>query len=150
LTNKKVLAAALTTVVLAALGAAMPGTASATGSHRPCGPPVTTSGHGTLGTSWNLKSMHDDDGPGGSLVVGEEFEINTQVAGQLWTITFADNGTVFFTGDDVSAATGVREVHAAPNQPGIQHMTVHAVNHDTGEAIDGAVDVPPAPDCGGH
>ena len=40
----------------------------------------------------HLKSMHDDDGPGGTFVVGEEFEINTQVAGQVRTIILADNG----------------------------------------------------------
>lgn len=146
--RKRVLTLALAT------GLAMPVSgvlfAPAAQAVRPCGPPVSTSGTGTLGTPWTMKSMHDDDGPGGTLVEGEEFEINTQVAGQLWTITFADNGTVFFTGDDVSTATGIREVHAAANQPGTQHMTVHAVNHVTGETIDGAVDVPPAPRCGGH
>src|SRR5947207_11050816 len=114
-------------VVLAMVGAAsvlaVVPPAEAQSGKRPCGPPVSTSGVGTGGTAWTLKSMHDDDGPGGTLVVGEEFEINTQLAGQLWTIAFADNGTVFFTGDDVSTTTGVREVHAAPNQAGTQHMT---------------------------
>src|SRR5437588_6252427 len=103
-----------------------------------------------LGTSWTLKSKHDDDGPGGSFVVGEEFQINTQIAGPVWTITFADNGLVFFNADDPSTTTGIREVHATANQPGVtQHMTAHAVNHTTGETIDGFVDVTPVPGCGG-
>ncbi|WP_030442051.1 hypothetical protein [Actinoplanes subtropicus] len=130
---------------------AFAGPASAGG--RPCGPEVSTSGVGTLGSSYTLKSKHDDDGPGGSLVEGEEFEINVP-AGQVWQVTFADNGTVFFDQPSVSGPhgtppkIGVREVHAAPNQPGTQHMTVHAVSQSTGETIDAFVNVPPAPNCG--
>jgi hypothetical protein len=104
---------------------------------------------GSSGSPWTLKSKHDDDGPGGSLVEGEEFEINVP-AGQVWSVTFADNGVVFFDALSTAAAGGIREVHAAPNQPGNQHMSVHAVSRSTGEVIDGAVDVPPAPArCGG-
>ncbi|MEV6603166.1 hypothetical protein [Kutzneria sp. NPDC051319] len=123
----------------------------AAASHgRPCGPGVMASGVGSLGTPWTLKSKHDDDGPGGIFVVGEEFEINTRVVGEVWTITFADNGKVFFTGTDVATATGIRELHPTPNQPGVtQHMTVHAVDQATGEVIDGSVDVAPVPACGG-
>jgi hypothetical protein len=39
-----------------------------------------------------------DDNSAGAVVVGVEFEINTNVAGQAWAITFTDNGTVFFSG----------------------------------------------------
>lgn len=114
---------------------------------RPCGPGVSTSGVGSLGSAYTLKSKHDDDGPGGSLVVGEEFEIGVP-AGQVWRVTFADNGVVFFDQPSTATATGIREVHAAPNQPGTQHMTVHSVSALTGEVIDAFVDVPPAPNCG--
>ncbi|NBH01915.1 hypothetical protein [Amycolatopsis sp. SID8362] len=125
----------------------MTGNAEAGG--RRCGPTYEADDVGTLGTPWTLKSKHDDDGPGGSFVVGEEFEIHTNVAGQVWTIAFADNGLVFFTGDDVSATTGIREVHPTANQPGtVQHMTVHAVNHATGESIDGDLAVQPVAACG--
>jgi hypothetical protein len=147
LTRKRIVAG-LTAAALVGVGLSATAT-SASASGRPCGPPVSTSGVGTLGTSFKLKSMHDDDGPGGSLVVGEEFEIFTQVVGQVWTITFADNGLVFFQADDPATPTGIREVHPTPNQPGTQHMTVHAVNHTTAEVIDAFVDVPPAPRCGG-
>ncbi|MFE3174368.1 hypothetical protein ACFXPA_13545 [Amycolatopsis sp. NPDC059090] len=125
------------------------GTGNAEASRR-CGPTSEADGVGNMGTSWTLKSKHDDDGPGGSFVVGEEFEIHTNVPNQLWSITFADNGQVFFTGDDLSTATGIREQHPTANHPGTnQHMTVHAVNHTTGEIIDAAVDVAPVPACGG-
>ena len=44
------------------------------GGGRRLGLGVATSGAGTLGSPWTLKSKHDDDGPG--LVAGEEFEID--------------------------------------------------------------------------
>ncbi|WP_410675137.1 hypothetical protein [Amycolatopsis sp. cmx-4-68] len=136
-----VVAASLLTLVV---------TGTAEAKDRRCGPTYEADGVGTLGTSWTLKSKHDDDGPGGTFVVGEEFEIHTNVAGHVWTITFADNGLVFFTGDDVSTTTGIREQHPTANQPGrVQHMTAHALDHTTGETIDGALDVLPVPRCGG-
>ncbi|MGV9294803.1 hypothetical protein [Amycolatopsis sp. NPDC003676] len=138
---------AATTVVAGLLSLVVTGNAEAS---RRCGPTSEADGAGSMGTSWTLKSKHDDDGPGGSFVVGEEFEIHTNVPGQVWSITFADNGQIFFTGDDVSTATGIREQHPTANHPGTnQHMTAHAVNHTTGEVIDAAVDVAPVPACGG-
>jgi hypothetical protein len=130
----------------AVVGVAAPAVASVA-PRRPCGPGVSTSGVGSLGSHWTLKSKHDDDGPNGSQVIGEEFEIAAK-AGAVWHVTFADNGIVFFDGDSVATADGVREQHAAPNQAGTQHMTVHATSRGTGEVIDGFVDVPPAPNCG--
>jgi hypothetical protein len=142
--RKAFVAGALT---LGLIGGAMAlgGPASAKG--RPCGPEVSTAGVGSLGSPYTLKSKHDDDGPGGTLVEGEEFEI-TVPAGQVWQVAFADNGKVFFDQPSVAGPGGIREVHAAPNQPGTQHMTVHAVSNVTGEVIDDFVDVPPAPNCG--
>lgn len=138
---------AATALLTTGLATAAATTASA---ERPCGPAVSTNGAGTLGTIFKLKSMHDDDGPGGTLVVGEEFEIATRVPGQVWTVTFADNGSTFFTADDVAPPTGIREVHPNPDHGGSHHMSAHALNHTTGETIDAAVDVPPAPPRCGH
>jgi len=110
------------------------------GGGRPLGQGASTSGVGTLGSDWTLKSKHDDDGPG--FVAGEEFEINTP-AGHVWTVTFADNGQQFFSTDSTAIATGVRvmsKVAAAPSAELI--MSVHAVDHTTGEVIDGSVDLP--------
>jgi hypothetical protein len=87
----------------------------------------------------------------GAVVVGEEFEINTQVAGQVWAVTFTDNGTAFFSADVTSTAAGVREVQMTPYAGGVSHMTAHAVNQQTGEVVDGTVSLPTAPaTCGGH
>lgn len=136
-------------VVAGALGSVLTLTGPASASARPCSPGVSTHGVGSLGSPYTLKSMHDDDGPGGSQVVGEEFEINVP-AGQVWQVTFADNGVVFFDQPSTASAAGIREVHAAPNQPGTKHMTVHSVSAGTGEVIDAFVDVPPGPNCGKH
>ena len=132
-------------VVVAALavGLSLVGAPGAWASGRPGGPAVTNSGTGTLGSAWKLKSMHDD--ANGAQIVGEEFEIAPVGGGvgQTWTITFADNGVVFFTGTQVATATGIRVVESTANQPGIQHMTAYAVDQDTGEVVDGSVDLPP-------
>lgn len=134
---------------LAVVSSVMGGIAQA--AARRCGPPVKTNGVGTLGTSWKLKSQYDDDGPvGNPLVAGEEFEIAT-AAGQHWSVSFADNGVGFFSNpDDVSAAGGIREVHPNPTKHNqTNRMSVHAKRLDTGETIDGFVDLPFAPpDCG--
>lgn len=120
-------------------------TANAAPAKRPCGQPVMTSGVGSLGTGWTLKSQYDDNGPG--LVAGEEFQINTEGAGQHWTVVLSDNGKAFFTNnDDVSTPTGINETHPNPTVHHINNvMSAHAVRHDTGEVIDGSVTLPPAP-----
>ncbi|MCM3882486.1 hypothetical protein [Frankia sp. R82] len=110
------------------------------GGGRRLGPAVSTEGVGSLGSTWTLKSQHDDDGPG--LVAGEEFEIATP-AGHIWTVTFADNDIVFLDHVDVTAtATGLRTMGKAPDQGIDQIMSVHAVDRATGEVIDGSVDLP--------
>jgi hypothetical protein len=109
------------------------------GGGRRLGPAVNTSGTGTLGSPWTLKSQHDDDGPG--LVAGEEFQINTP-AGHVWTVTLAGNGTPFFSQDVTADATGLTAMSKAADTGTDQHMTAHAVDKATGEVVDGAVDLP--------
>jgi hypothetical protein len=115
------------------------GSSGGSGGGRRLGPPVATSGVGTLGSPWTLKSQHDDDGPG--LVAGEEFEIGTP-AGRVWTVTFADNGVVFFHQDVTAGTAGLRAMSKAPDQGVDQVMSVDAVDRTTGEVIDGSVDLP--------
>jgi hypothetical protein len=109
------------------------------GGGRKGGPAVSTSGVGTQGSPWTLKSAHDDDGPGP--VLGEEFEIDTP-AGHVWTVTLADNGTPFFSQDVTADATGLKAMSKAADTGTDQHMTAHAVDKATGEVVDGAVDLP--------
>jgi hypothetical protein len=142
-------AAALTATAAVALGMlAAPsafaqggdsGGGSGSGSGRRLGPAVSTSGTGTLGSPWTLKSQHDDDGPGP--VVGEEFQIKTP-AGHVWTVTLADNGTPFFSQDVTADATGLLAMSKTADLGIDQHMSAHAVDKATGEVVDGAVDLP--------
>lgn len=125
--------------LLATPAAFASGGSGGSGGGRRLGPPVMTSGVGSLGSSWTLKSQHDVDGPG--LVAGEEFEIKTP-AGHVWTVTFADNGVTFFNQNVTATATGLRAMSKAPDQGIDQVMSVHAVDTGTREVIDGSVDLP--------
>lgn len=115
------------------------------GGGRPCGPATSTSGHGTLGSGFTLKSMYDDDGATPGVVVGEEFEIKTKAAGQHWTVQLADNGLVFLNQNLISDANGIKAMGQTPAQPGDQVMTAHAVDTDNGETVDGKVTLDPPP-----
>jgi len=119
------------------------------GGGQSCLPSQMATGTGTHGTAWALKAMYVHN-PAGAVVIGEAFEISTPVAGQVWTVTLADNGTAFSSANLTSTATGVREVQMTPYPGGTSHVTAHAVNQQTSEVIDGAVTLPPAPACGGH
>jgi hypothetical protein len=115
------------------------------GGGRPCGTDMATSGHGTLGSAFTLKSMYDDDGALPGVVVGEEFEINTEAVGQHWTVQLADNGVLFFNQNLVSDVTGIKAMSQTPAQPGNQVMTAYAVDTDNGEFVDGTVTLDPPP-----
>lgn len=122
------------------------------GGGRPCGPTHMASGNGSLGTPWTLKSKYDDDGAQPGVVVGEEFQIKTQIAGQQWHVQLADNGLVFFDKVLPSATAGITAMSNTPDQGGVdQHMTATATNLQTGEVIDNAeitLPGPPPPGCG--
>jgi hypothetical protein len=119
------------------------------GGGRPCGTDMATAGNGTLGSAFTLKSMYDDDGAVAGVVVGEEFEINTEAVGQHWNVQLADNGTVFFNQNLISDPTGIKGMSMTPAQPGDQVMTAHALNTDNGETVDGTVTLgPPPARCG--
>jgi hypothetical protein len=113
--------------------------AYAKGGGRPCGPAVSTSGVGSLGTGWTLKSMYDDDGAVPGVVVGEEFQINTEAAGQVWHVQLADNGLVFFDQQMTSTAAGITAMGKTADQNRTdQHMTAVATRVPDGETIDPA------------
>ena len=133
-----VLAVAAATVII---GTLMASPASAQGG-RSCGPTQSTAGHGSVGSPWTLKSKYDDDA---GLQVGEEFEINTNVVGQVWTITFSYNGKTFATDMVTSTATGVRDVRRASYTGGTSLMAINAVDATTNETINGSVQDPVIP-----
>jgi hypothetical protein len=134
------LAASAAAVLTLAAGPAAFAKDGGGGGGRPGGPPVTAAGTGSLGSAWTLKSMHDD--AAGAQIVGEEFEINGN-AGDTWAVTFADNGTTFFTGNEVATSAGITVNSSTANLAGDQTMTAHAVNQQTGEVVNGSVTLPP-------
>jgi len=121
------------------------------GGGRPCGPTHSTSGVGSLGTTWTLKSKYDDDGAKPGVVVGEEFQINTEAAGQVWHVQLADNGFVFFDKVLTSDAAGITAMSNTPDRGQVdQVMTANATRLSDGETISGSVTDPgpPPPACG--
>lgn len=142
-----VVAAALATAVLAGPNAyASGGGGGGGGGNRPCGPTHSTQGKGSQGTAWTLKSKYDDDGAQPGVVVGEEFQINTEAAGQQWHVQLADNGVVFFDKILTSTAAGITAMANTPDQGGVdQVMTAVATNLGDGEGIHASVTDPGPP-----
>lgn len=140
-----VCAAAFATAVLVGPNAYASGGGGG-GGGRPCGPGHSTQGTGSQGTPWTLKSKYDDDGALPGVVVGEEFQINTEAAGQQWHVQLADNGLVFFDKVLTSTAAGITAMSNTPDQGGTdQHMTAVATNLGDAETINAALTVPGPP-----
>ena len=121
------------------------------GGGRPRGPTHSTSGAGSLGTTWTPQSKYDDDGAKPGVVVGEEFQINTEAAGQVWHVQLADNGFVFFDKVLTSDAAGIKAMSNTPDRGRVdQVMTANATRLSDGETISGSVTDPgpPPPACG--
>jgi hypothetical protein len=71
------------------------------------GAAVTARGACPGADGWKLKAKHDD----GRLEV--EFEVDTDVAGQVWNIALTDNGSSIFKGLRTTALGGLEvEVHS--------------------------------------
>ncbi|NUP51242.1 MAG: hypothetical protein HOW97_28615 [Catenulispora sp.] len=144
-------AAAVAVAALAGTNAYASGGGGGGGGNRPCGPTHSTSGVGSLGTSWTLKSKFDDDGAKPGVVVGEEFQINTEAAGQVWHVILADNGVVFFDKILTSDAAGITAMGNTPDQGVVdQNMTANATRLSDNETIFGTVvdPGPPPAACG--
>jgi len=96
---------------------------------------VRTSGRCTAGTTWKLKTKTDD----GRLEV--EVEIDSNRAGQTWTVALADSGTRVFRGTRTTAGrSGSFEVerHIA-NRAGRDRITTTARNPHSGERCAGSL-----------
>ncbi|WP_051386172.1 hypothetical protein [Actinokineospora inagensis] len=110
---------------------------------RPCTPPQTVAGSGSQGTPFVLRAGYQGVGQ-----VAEEFEINTAVSDQVWTIQFSDNGVVFFSGSQSGSPVVVVKTESVTGTGG-HNLGVRAVNTVTHEVIEGNDPLPP-PGCGGH
>lgn len=144
------LAATVATVAIGALSATPAFARGGGGGGRSCGATTATSGSGSLGSPFALSAKYDDNDTQPSVVtVEEEFQVNTQVASQVWNVTFTYNGTTFFSGSVTSTSTGVHEAASATYTGGTSTMAVTAVNQTTGETVTSSVTAPAAPStCG--
>jgi hypothetical protein len=83
------------------------------------GAAVTARGGCPGADGWKLKAKHDDS----RLEV--EFEVDTDVAGQVWNIALTDNGTSIFNGVRTTGIDGIEvEVHSADR---VGSDLIHAV-----------------------
>lgn len=153
------LAATAATVAIGALSATPalarggpgPGGGGGGGGGRPCGATTATSGSGSLGSPFSLSGKYDDnDAQPGVVIVEEEFQVNTQVANQVWNVTFTDNGTTFFSGSVTSTTAGVHASASTTYAGGTSALTVAAVNQTTGETVNSTITAPAAPSACGH
>ena len=146
LMRRRMLAGALTAGMVSLGMLSAPGAQAQPLTARPCSPGLIV-GVGSQGTPFALRARYEMINAG-QIVVGEEFEINTRVPNQPWTIEFTDNGTVFFSGIETSTGGPIAVVKTDPVTGSAVHtMGAHADNTVTGETIDAAVTLPPPPAC---
>lgn len=114
---------ALTGVLVAAvLGV---GTAAAKGGNE-----VIKTGTCRAGSTWKLKLKSEDAGR-----IEVEFEVDSNVVGQVWKVTMSDNGTQFFKGRArTKAPSGSFEIQKLiADQTGPDTVDANARNKKTGE-----------------
>jgi hypothetical protein len=72
-----------------------------------------------------------------------EFEVESHVLGQVWSVRLKDKGAAFFTGSATTLAPeGSFELRKlAPNQPGTDVIAASATNRETGETCRATVSV---------
>ena len=100
------------------------GTASAKGGNG-----VITTGTCSAGSTWKLKLQPED----GRIEV--EFEVDSNVVGQVWRVTMSDNGKQFFNGRArTKAPSGSFEIRKlTADQAGPDKIEANARNKRTGE-----------------
>jgi hypothetical protein len=96
---------------------------------------ATGSCAGAGSTTWDLKAKHDD----GQIEV--EFEIDSNIPGQVWRVKITDNGDQVFKGKRTTAgASGSFTVQRrVPDQAGSDKFVGKATNPVTGEKCVGKV-----------
>ncbi len=121
----------LTTGAAVLLGSLVAGTAEAKGGD------VTRRGSCSAGSAWKLKL-----GPRGG-VIETEFEVDSNVNGQPWSIRVTDNGATVFTGKRVTAApSGSFSLRLRkPNLAGTDQFVAVASNPATGETCSASASV---------
>jgi hypothetical protein len=115
---------------LVVLGAAV-GTASAKGGD------VRAAGKCSGGSVWKLKAGARDGG------IETEFEVDSNVNGQVWSVQITDNGVQVFAGNRATVApSGSFSVERRiSNRAGSDSIRATAMNARTGERCSGVVTV---------
>ncbi len=72
-----------------------------------------------------------------------EFEVESHISGQVWTVQMDDNGASFFKGSKTTKAPGgsFEAKASAANQAGTDKITATATNAATGETCSASVSV---------
>jgi hypothetical protein len=98
---------------------------------------VKASGTCTKGAHWKLKAGARDAG------IETEFEVDSNVAGQVWSVRLVDNGVQVFSGKKTTVApSGSFSVERRiANRGGKDTIVASASNAKTGESCTGTVAV---------
>ncbi len=98
---------------------------------------VEASGRCSGRSTWKLKGGARDGG------IETEFEVDSNVRGQLWSVRITDNGVQVFTGARTTVGpSGSFDVERRiANRPGDDRIVGVAVNGRTGERCSGAITV---------
>lgn len=96
---------------------------------------VIREGSCSAGSTWKLKVGLDNG------LIDGEFEVDSNVVGQTWKVTIADNGTTILRQSFVTQApSGSFEANFnGANQSGADRIQAKAVNPDTGETCKAAL-----------
>ena len=96
---------------------------------------VAAGGTCSAGSTWALKAKPDD----GQIDV--EFEVDSNVAGQVWNVKLTDNGTKIFKGQRTTqgASSSFTVELQTPNMAGKDKFVGKATNKATGETCTGKV-----------
>ncbi len=113
-------------------------TLGATGAQAKGGDDVRRSGSCSGSTDWKLKVKPDN----GRLQV--EYEVDSNVAGQTWSVRITDNGTKVFAGQRMTAGrSGSFTVQRrTANRAGADKLVATATNAATGETCRGTLTYP--------
>jgi hypothetical protein len=131
----------------AAIGAAvlLGSVVAAVPAHAGGGDFIEETGACSMGSSWVMKAKHDT----GRIEL--EYSVETQRAGQMWSVRIKDNGVLVFSGD---RRTTVRSRSLSvdrmlTNLAGTDRFLARAVNARTGEICRGHVALGAAGSGGG-
>jgi hypothetical protein len=124
----------LAALVAAGLLASMP---TAFAGQRSGGGGVTAEGTCTGSSTWKLTANPQDTR------IEVDFEVDSNVVGQVWRVRLLDNGTMFFLGKAMTQGGGSFTVkRLTANQAGDDAITAKANNPATGEVCAGSVNLP--------